>query len=270
MEEKLILVLSKHRRFGWKFNIHWAREQADENVEILGAPQANEMGLNEIDEVNVKLIKLIDGVSDASLMRSYSKQTNILDFMAEVTQHTIDKLIRPRIEINNRKVIQAALQTSLPVYLRESVSYKILYPRFRIELLPSTTLCQFNFIKDAAGLRYYISLTNEESEISLQSKPAFILSEEPCVILLGNQIHRVEHIGANKLTPFFDKKHITVPASAETKYIQRFILKTLPKYEVKIEGIEMTEIFPTQQAVLVLEEDFFRQLTFFCYFQYNQ
>ena len=269
VEEQLILVVSKHYRFGWKFNIHWAKTLSDKGISITGVPSIKVEEQKEMPEINLKLIKLIAEVSDESLMKSYSRQKNRLDFMNEVTQKTIDNLIRPRIELNIRKVIHVALQSSLPVYLRIDLAQKTLYPHHLISLLSAPSTCVFNFVKDKKGLRYFITLTSENLEIALQQKPAFILSEEPCVVLLGDKIHRVENIDSKKLTPFFDKTHISVPAASEKMYINNFILKTIPKYEVKIEGIEMTEIFPSRQAILVLEEDFFMQLTLFLYFQYN-
>ena len=267
---KLILVVSKHYRFGWKFNIHWAKTLPNEGVEIVGVPVIKGEELKEMPEIHLKLIRLIAEVSDDLMMKTYSKQKNRVDFMKEVTQKTIDNMIRPRIEINIRKVINLALQSSLPVYLREDLAQKTLYPRHLITLLPTPSYCVFNFVKDKDGLRYFITLTNENREIALKRKPAFILSEEPCVVLLGNKIHRVENIESKKLTPFFDKAYISVPAASEKIYINNFILKTIPKYEVKIEGIEMKELIPARQAILVLEEDFFMQLTLFLYFQYNQ
>jgi len=267
---KLILVVSKHYRFGWKFNIHWAKTLPNEGVEIVGVPVIKGEELKEMPEIHLKLIRLIAEVSDDLMMKTYSKQKNRVDFMKEVTQKTIDNMIRPRIEINIRKVINLALQSSLPVYLREDLAQKTLYPRHLITLLPTPSYCVFNFVKDKDGLRYFITLTNENREIALKRKPAFILSEEPCVVLLGNKIHRVENIESKKLTPFFDKAYISVPAASEKIYINNFILKTIPKYEVKIEGIEMKELIPARQALLVLEVDFFMQLTLFLYFQYNQ
>ena len=269
MKEKLILVVSKHRQFGWKFNIYWAEELESGSVTILGIPNAKEEEQKGASETDVKLIKLIDEVSDAALMKAYSKKKNTIDFREETPQETIDNLIRPRIEINVRKVVELVLNSTLPIYLREDLTNKVFYERYKIEILPSPTRCLFNFVKDEKGLRYFISLTNNENEISLQEKPAYVLSQEPCVILLGDKIHRIENIEAKKLVPFFNKEHIDVPASSEKVYIKTFILKTIPKYEVKIEGIEMTEIFPDKKAILILEEDFFQQLTLFLYFQYG-
>jgi SNF2 family DNA or RNA helicase len=60
-----------------------------------------------------------------------------------------------------------------------------------------------------------------------------------------------------------------VPAASEKIYIQKFIIKTIPKYEVKIEGIEMQEKFPRKEAVLVLEEDFYQRLCFSLFYLYD-
>ena len=269
MKEKLVLVVSKHRQFGWKFNIYWAEELPSGSLKILGLPNAKEEEQKGTSETVVKLIKLIEEVSDAALMKAYSKKKNTVDFREEISQETLENLIRPRIEINIRKVVELALNSTLPIYLREDLTIKVLFEHNQIEILPSPTRCLFNFVKDEKGLRYFISLTNNENEISLQEKPAYVLSQEPAVILLGDKIHRVKNIESKKLVPFFEKEYIAVPASSEKAYIKTFILKTIPKYEVKIDGIEMTEIFPDKKAVLVLEEDFHQQLTLFLYFQYN-
>ena len=269
-KEKLILVVSKHHRFGWKFNIYWAQEQKNGSVEILGVPDATKEEQKGIPEIDLKLIKLIDEVSDRSLMKAYSRSRNTVQFRNEVSQDTCEKLIRPRIEINIRRVISLAQQSSLPVYLREDITHKTLAGNNRVHILPSPAYCLFNFVKDANGLRYFISLINEEHEISLQRKPAFILSQEPCIILLGNKIHRVENIESKKLVPFLNKKYISVPVAAEKAYIQTFILNTIPRYEVKIEGLEMTELCPVRKAILTLEEDFYQQLTLSLHFHYDK
>ena len=270
MEEKLILVVSKHHRFGWKFTIFWAQKLDNGNMQILGAPDASKEEQKEIPEIDLKLIKLIDEVSDRSLMKAYSKSKNTVQFRNEVSQEIIDNLIRPRIEINIRRVVSLAQQSSLPIYLREDITHKTLSKSSRIHILPTPSCCLFNFVKDKDGLRYFISLTNEDREMSLQRKPVCILSQDPCIILIENKIHCVENIESKKLTPFFDKKYISVPASAEKAYIQTFILKTIPKYEVKIEGLEMTELLPVRKAVLTLEEDFYQQLTLTLHFHYDK
>ena len=266
--EKIILTLSKHYLFGWKLFIHWAKEFENGSVEILGTPKAKEEAQKGLSESNLKIIRLAEEVSDTSLMRAFSKHKNVLDFLKELSPETIHR-IRTRIEINIRKVINFALQDAVSVYLREDISGKIVYAHSLLHILPAPSQCVFNFVKDGKGLRYFISMTDGYSDISLKTKPVCVLSHDPCLILLGKMIHRVENIDSKKLTPFFEKEYILVPAASEKMYIETFILKTIPKYEVNISGIEMAEITPHRSALLTLEEDFYHQLTFSLFFIYN-
>jgi SNF2 family DNA or RNA helicase len=265
MDEKLILVVTEHRPFGWKINLYSAVLQTGDSLRILGLPNIKEEIEKGINETGIALLKAADEVSDEALLKAYSKTKD----KSKVPQTTIDNLIRPRIEKNCPKIVNLALQTQIPVFFREAAGNRVIYAHNRIELLPKTSRCLFNFIKDEQGLRYFIALTNEDEEIVLQQYPAIVLSNEPCIVLLGDKIHCVENIDSKKLLPFFNKTHINVPASSEKLYIEKFILKTIPKYEVRIEGIEMNEKKPVKQAILVLEEDFYSRLTFSLFFQYD-
>jgi len=216
-------------------------------------------------DAKITLLKAAGETSDEALIKAYSKEKD----KTKIPQSTIDNLIRPRIENNCSKMLQLALQTHIPVFFRDVHGSRIVFTSNRLEVLPESSRCLFNFIKDEKGLRYFITLTNEDEEIELQQEPAIVLSNEPCVVVLGNKIHRVENIDSKKLIPFFTKTHIQVPAQAEKLYIQKFILKTIPQYEVRIEGIEMEEKHPESTAVLVLEEDFYSRLVFSLFFQYG-
>ncbi|MDR3219071.1 MAG: DEAD/DEAH box helicase [Dysgonamonadaceae bacterium] len=265
MNDKLVLVVTHHRQFGWKINLYSAIPQDSGSYTILGLPNNKEEIEKGASSEVIALMKAVNEVSDESLLKAYSREKD----KAKIAQNTIDNLIRPRIEKNCPKIMNFAKQTGIPVFFRETAGSRTVYAHNRIELLQETSRCLFNFIKDEKGLRYFITLTNGEEEILLQQEPAIILSHEPCIALLGNKIHCVENIDAKKLIPFFTKTHIDVPASSEKLYIEKFVLKTIPKYEVRIEGIEMNEKQPEKQAVLVLEEDFYASLVLSLYFRYG-
>jgi SNF2 family DNA or RNA helicase len=263
--EELILTVSEHRQFGWKLSLHSVNRQSGGSLSILGMPNIKEEIQKGTSGDVIALMRAVSEVSDAALIKAYSKEKD----KTKIPLSTIENLIRPRIEKNCSKILALVEKTNTPLFFREYAGDKIIFAHQQIELLPESSLCLFNFIKDETGFRYFITLTNGEEEISLQQKPAIVLSHEPCIVLLGNQIHRVENIDSKKLQPFFIKTHIDVPASSEKVYMQKFVLKTIPKYEVRIEGIEMNEKFPRRQAVLVLEEDFYSRLTFTLLFQYD-
>ncbi|MDR2056673.1 MAG: DEAD/DEAH box helicase [Dysgonamonadaceae bacterium] len=265
MEDKLVLVVTEHRPFGWKINLYSAILQSGSSFRILGLPNIQGEIEKGTDEHGIALLKAANEVSDEALLKAYSKTKD----KSKIPQSTIDNLIRPRIEMNCLKILNLARRTQIPLFFRDVAANRVVYAHNRIELLPETSRCLFNFIKDEKGLRYFITLTYGNEEIVLQQHPAVVLSDKPCIVLLGDKIHRVENIDSKKLLPFFNKTHINVPASSEKLYLEKFILKTIPKYEVRIEGIEMNEKKPVKQAILVLEEDFYSRLVFSLFFQYD-
>ena len=265
MNDQLVLTVTEHRQFGWKINLYSAVYQSDDSIRVLGLPNAKEEIERGASDAKIALLKAANETSDESLIKAYSKEKD----KTKIPQSTIDNLIRPRIEKNCAKMLQLALQTNVPIFFRDVAGSRVIFTSNRLEILPQSSHCLFNFIKDEKGLRYFITLTNEDEEIELQQEPAIVLSNEPCAVLLGNKIHQVENIDSKKLTPFFAKKHIQVPAQSEKLYIQKFVLKTIPQYEVRIEGIEMEEKHPENAAVLSLEEDFYSRLVFSLSFQYG-
>ncbi|MDR0682987.1 MAG: DEAD/DEAH box helicase [Dysgonamonadaceae bacterium] len=265
MNETLILVISEHRQFGWKLNLFSAELQTGSSFYLLGIPNLKEEIKKGISDTEITLINTMNEISDDALIKAYSKEKD----KTKILQSTIDNLIRPRIEQNCAKILALASHANIPVYFRENIKEKAFSESNQVEILSNPSHCLFSFVKDEKGLRYFISLTNEENEISLQQTPAIILAQNPCIVLLGNKLHQVENIEAIKLTPFFTKTHIEVPVASEKMYIQKFIIKTIPKYEVKIEGIEMQEKRPRKEAVLVLEEDFYQRLCFSLFYQYD-
>jgi superfamily II DNA or RNA helicase len=166
-------------------------------------------------------------------------------------------------------VIELAQQTDIPVFWREDLSSDMLYERRRLQIVPSPAECVYNFVKDADGLRYYISLTCQGRQISLQKKPGLVLSEKPCVVVTGKEIFCVENTEARKLKPFFVKSHIDVPVQTEEAYLKSFVFKTMKTYEVNIQGIAVRKIEPAKQAYLSLERDFHQKLVFILSFQYE-
>ncbi|MDR2843071.1 MAG: DEAD/DEAH box helicase [Candidatus Symbiothrix sp.] len=265
MHLPFILLISEHKQFGWKLSVHLVEKQPGDSFVLRGIPNIREEIAKGRSEPEIALMKAVDEVSDEALLKAYSKELD----KTKIPQTTIDHLIRPRMERNCSKILLCAQESHTPVYFRSGIKEKSFSELNRLEILPEASHCLFNFIKDADGLRYFISLTYQENEISLQQARAIVLSEEPCIVLLDNKIHHVQNIEAKKLKPFFTKTHIHVPSTTEKEYIRKFVLKTIPKYEVKIEGIEMLEKTPRLQAVLVLEQDFYQRLCLSLFFQYD-
>lgn len=264
--EKLILIVSKHRQFGWKLSIHLAEISEEKGLLLKGVPKIEDEIQKGRTENEIKLIKKLNEASDETLLKLFSKEKD----KSKLTQSTIDNLIKPKIEKINVQAIQIVRLTDISLYFRDDIKNKLItgYNQLGVRSAPSQSI--FHFVKNQEGLHYFISLTNEGEEIPLPQDRAIVLSQKPCLIILGDEVHKVNDIDAAKLFPFFSKTHIDIPPSAEHTYIQKFVLKAISKYQTTIQGIDMERIFPKKEAVLVLEEDFQQQLCLSLFFHYDK
>ena len=259
-KEDLILTITEHPHFGWKMNLYAADTDRGMNFVLSGIPEASA----DLSETLNSLMREVEKISEKALLKAFSKDKD----KASIPQNTMENYVRPYIEKICVRITELALTENIPFFFRADGA-KPVSERNRVELLAEPSRCLFNFIRDKKGLRYFISLSNGDEEISLQRKPVAVLSNEPCIVLLGNKIHRIDDIDAKKLSPFFSKTHIEIPAAAEKDYIGKFVLKAIPNYEVRIEGIAMKEINAAKKAILVLEEDFHARPVLSLFFDYD-
>ncbi|MDR2563027.1 MAG: hypothetical protein LBC98_03695 [Prevotellaceae bacterium] len=260
MSEKLILVITNHSVFGWIMSLYSAKIIPERNLVLYGAPDVNGDFPEGWNLIIVEAAKL----TEKALLKLFSKDKDKED----IPQNIMEIYVRPYIEKVCVRLVELAESAGVNIYFRGGVSQNI-SQRNRVEIIKKSSLCVFNFIKDGESLRYFISLSNGDEELCLQQKPAAILSTKPCVVMLGGKIHRIEDISAKKLLPFFSKTYIEVPQQSEYSYLEKFVLKTIPRYRVRVEGIEMKELEVEKRARLVLEEDFYSRLVLSLFFDYG-
>lgn len=259
----------KHRLLGWRFNLYRVQYGENDTLEILGPPGSDFLNRKDFTEEQKILLRLIDESSDKSLMKKYSKDKTLVDFFKNLTEEKIDMYIRPAIEVYAAQIVELVRVIGIPVYLREEMKRTLLFPEQKISVLSTNTQCVFHFVKDEIGLRYYISLTHQGNELSLQDKPEVIITNKPAIVLSDNYLHVVDDIESKRLKPFFSKAFISVPPQLEGKYMHDYVLKTFLQYETKMQGIATERTSPEKQAVLFLEEDFNNSLHLLLRFSYG-
>lgn len=269
MNEKLIVVISEHKVYGWRFYMYLAQDSGYQSFEILGTPSLDSDQTGDKTDEACQIAALISKITDANLAKLYGKGKNAIQFKDTIAEETLKTFVRPAIESCNAEIVELLKNSALPIFLRDNVKSKVMYERDRINLLQSPSKCLFSFIKDEDGLRYHISLTNGQENISLLKKHAIFMSSKPSIVIMNNQLHCIENIDSKVIKPFLEKEFIAVPASAEQVYIKTFILKTIQQYEVTIEGLGYQIQDIHKQAILTLEEDFFGRLVLSLYFEYN-
>ena len=134
LDEELILIVSERRILGASFHVYSARKTAEGTWLLLGAPDAKQEKEGGTPAEKVRLIGLVDEVSDQALMKAYSKQKSTIAFLKEMKQETLERFVRPRIELANRRIVELAQQTDIPVFWREEIPVKTFYEDYRIRI----------------------------------------------------------------------------------------------------------------------------------------
>jgi len=270
MVEKLIITLTEHALWGSILQPVLVRDESLGYLSILEIVGSKSSIFPELSIFEKEIVLIAEKASDKALMKNYSKEKAIVEFHKRVASETIERYIRPAIESSHRKIIEILQQTQLSLYLRAGVKARALYDTDKVFVPNYMSQVVFNFQKDAeTGLRYFISLKSKDEEFDLYSKSYHALCNEPAVLVINHKLHIFSDIDIKKLIPFFSKKSIEVPASAEKTYIEKFVKNCVEKYEVNSEGIDIIEINPEKRAVLSLDSDWSQMPVLILGFKYE-
>lgn len=270
MIEKLILTLTEHSVWGSILQPVLVCEELSGALTILEVVGSKSTFFSNLSFEEKEIVLMAEKVSDKTLMKNYSKEKSILEFHKKVTSETIERYIRPIIEGFHRKAITLLKESQIELYLRDAIKTRVLYDIDRIIVSKNFSRVVFNFQKDIEnGLRYFISLKLDEEVFDLYSKSHFGLCNEPAAIVINHKLHTFDDIDIKKLIPFFSKKNIQVPASAEKTYIQKFIKGCVEKYDVNAVGIKIIEVTPSKKAILSLDGDWINRPVLQLKFKYD-
>jgi len=256
MSEKLIITLTEHSLWGSILLPVLVQEELTGALIILEVLGCKSTFFSKLSEPEKEIVLLADKISDKQLMKNYSKETNIVEFQKKIKKETIDRYIRPLFDGYHSKIVNILKQTDIGFYYRDGNKTRTLYDVDKIIFPREKSEIVFNFQKDVeAGLRYFIHVKCQNENIDLFGKSFFQLCNEPAIIVIGRTLHTFTDIDIKKLLPFFGKKHIEVPPSAEKVYIEKYICNCVEKFEVNSTGLRIEEINPHKEAVLVFSSD---------------
>ena len=268
--EKPILTLVNHQLWGAILQPLWVNEKSSISINILEIAGSRSSYFPKLTDVQKKIIQIAEKYSDKALMKLYSKEKTTSDFLKKVSESTIKTYIRPCIENYHKQIIALLPQSDLSFYLRESNKIRALCEDDEIALSNNPAKAVFNFIKDQTfGFRYFIQVKWENEIIDLKEKVGFELCTDPAMVVVDRKLFVFEDIDIKKLSPFFSKPYISVPAASEKSYIEKFVLNCVRKYEVNSSGLNISEIHPRKEALLSLESDWNQRPVLRLQFRYD-
>ena len=220
------------------------------------------------DERNI--INLINQYSDINLVKAFSrnKKNSVPDFYANIAQTLVEQRIRPYIERRLLKMLEIFKNAKIKVFLKHD-RYENIYFGDEINILQKPAQAIFNFIRTDKEIQYFLTVKHVQKEIKLSKRVEIVLTNEPCNIILDNDLYFFNDIDAKKLSPFFKKEYISVSKRMEEKYFKVFVSKAIQNFRVNATGFEINRKTPKKQVLLMLEKDWKNEYSFTPKFQYG-
>ncbi len=211
----------------------------------------------EIHPMHREAIDVIGQYSDEALVKKFGREVkNPRNFFEDIPASLLECHIRPYIDKQMGRVADILASCNEPLYYKGDKNERI--QELPLPIMPGYTRALFDFRKKENETHYYLWLIIQGKEVSLKDSGGEVLSNEPCLLKLNEQIHRLEPgLEGKKLKPFFGKEFLVIPPSAEPTYYQRFVLNALKKFRVRAEGFQVKTAGSTPKPVLRLEKNFF-------------
>ena len=269
--KKLVIALKKHSQFGYIFSAFISERknkyfiQITENISLQDIVKYSEI----VDNKYIEILKTIDSYSDKQLAKIFSKKKTVTEFLKKITKDDIENRIRPFIEKRLVKLVEKLQESKLDLYFLKDKNTN-LHKEDKILIQNESAKTIFNIVRDENGIKYFLSIKHKEKSINLFQKSGIIVSNEPCFLLLENNIYKFKDIDGNKLKPFFEKTQITVSKQSEKKWFEIFGINALKKYEVNAKGFIILENKLECKPKLVLEKDWKGEYAFVLYFHYGK
>jgi len=275
MPKKFIVGLKEHRIFGWVASAYWIEKKSKNFSTIVNT--INETFLKSCDtnftKEQAKIIAISSQFSESEITKLFSKNTkSTKNFVSNLKDEYILKQIREYIDRRLLKLLEITKNAQINIYFKADSNN--IYDEDEILFNNDFAEAVFNFEKLQESSKYFLTINDGKSEINLTEKAGYIIINSPCVLLFNNKIYFFKSgekgIDGNKLKPFFTKTHINIPKTAEKKYFETFVLKSLEKYKVNSKGFSVNHLKTIPKTILLLERDWKNNLNFILKFNYEK
>lgn len=203
---------------------------------------------NVLDETDYKIIKLLDDLEQSNVIKKYHKKAvRPIDYFGKIFDSKIYDFIRPKLEQKLLKVLE--LIGDKPLYL---MSKKDGYPADKkLKIAEQPTSILFHFRRNETETRYFPTLKYNGHRMEFMYRNAEVIINTQAWLLLDNVLYHFDQpLEGKKLTPFLNKRYISVSRATEKKYYETFVTSLIEKYSVYAEGFDIKTI--KEEAVPVL------------------
>jgi SNF2 family DNA or RNA helicase len=272
MDGKFAIALNHHRVMGYVFQpVVLYRVQGKEFYTV--SDRISKANLAQYESLLGKdpaeIIRIVDEYSDNQLLKVFSKKkVSIQDFFTAMTPDFFSGQLRPYLEKRILRCIDILAGSDIPVYEKKQLNN--IYESDRIILMEEKATSVFNFHKTPEGIKYFLTIRYGLDEIKLTGKNSYVLTNDPCTIVLEKKIYRFDDIDGKKLIPFFKKPYVTIKKDAERKYFESFVRNSISNYAVHAEGFEIHDVILNPRPVFSLDKTLEGRPVFTLRFEYDE
>ncbi len=221
-------------------------------------------------QIQKEVVSIIDNYSDDKIYAYFNrnKKLSITEYFATLKPEVIEQQIRPYIERHIAHLLKILKNSELEIFYKP-YRYEYIYYTDKITINDSPGKAIFNFERNEDCLKYYLTVSFNNKEISIYKKKPIILLNNPAVIELEHILMTIEKIDAKKLVPFYRNPFVKVRKELELTYFKNFILKTVRDFDVRAKGFEIINVQSQKIAKIEIENDWLSEFAIIPKFNYN-
>lgn len=202
-----------------------------------------------LDPTERKLIKLCDEIEQTYLIKRYHKRAvRPVDYFTKIFDQKTFDLLRPKIEAKLLEILDNIGEKPLFSMSKDG------YPADQeLRIAPKPTSVLFHFRRNEKETRYFPTLKHDGHRMEFMYKDAAVIINLQAWLLLDQVLyHFDEELEGKKLTPFLEKRFISIPRSTEKRYFETFVTSLIEKHHVYAEGFDIRTIKNRGQAELAI------------------
>jgi len=237
---QIVYSLCKHDYLGYLIEPHIVQlnPQGDFSLtyQRLFTHTAKEFA-KHLTELDFKLIKILDETEQDFIIKKYYKKViRPFEFFSKFYDQKFYDNVRPKIEKKLAEVLEI-LKAKDGLYLMDKDGWPA---ERKIELANEASTILFHFRRNEVETRYFPTIKYQGLRIDFMFKDAQVICNQPAWLLLNDVLYFFEQdFEGKKLTPFLNKRYITIPKATEETYFEKFVAPLIEKYHVYAEGFEI-------------------------------
>ncbi len=222
-------------------------------------------------DAQIEIARLADQCSETSLRKAFGSPKHLTnnDFVRHAGDTLITESIRPLIDQKMAQILDLCIANDIRIYEKPE-NMNSIFPGDEVMVSTRRMKPVFNFVRTAGETQYFLSLRYGTQDISLYQMQMNVLATYPCLIMSNKRIFRVENVDARKLTPFINKRYISVSKSVEKTYYEKFIKSAIASdCEVRASGFRIINSKASPKGILTVETDVTGNTIFGLKFRYG-